>query len=153
MCVFQLLLSTAANAMDEAVKTLTKRQGPITEDALQTYRRLVVRILSRTYEEEGPDHQTTVSGLRDVMYRLANQYRSQSDRKLTSDVLEMLMATHYQNMFFTAKSLGLKEVAAKCSITLLKYPEYIAQDKAFYQAGMACRDYGNVNLSFLLLNR
>lgn len=47
----------------------------------------------------------------------------------------------------------MRELSAKCSITLLKYPDLIPQDKAFYQAGMACREQGNINLSFLLLNR
>eukprot|EP01034_Spumella_vulgaris_P020636 gene20636-26451_t len=88
------------------------------------------------------------------MFKLANQYRAAPiDKKQHSDVLEMLMALHFQNMLYTAKSLGLKDIAAKCSITLLKYPDYLPQDKAFYQAGVSCRDNGNVNLSFLLLNR
>ena len=51
------------------------------------------------------------------------------------------------------RSYNLRELSAKCSITLLKYPDLIPQDKAFYQAGMACREQGNINLSFLLLNR
>jgi hypothetical protein len=51
------------------------------------------------------------------------------------------------------RSYNLRELSAKCSVTLLKYPDLIPQDKAFYQAGMACREQGNINLSFLLLNR
>lgn len=140
------------SAIDEAVKTLHKRSGPATDTALATYRRLVIRMLSRSLEEENSDHAATVSQLREVLYRLANIYRSQSN-KAGADILEMLMATHYQNMMYAAKSLGLKDIAAKCSVTLLKYPEYVPQDKAFYQAGIACREQGNINLSFLLLNR
>lgn len=117
-----------------------------------TYRKLVSRLLSRTLEDETSEHVASVSALREVLYKLANQYRAQ-DRKLSGEVLEMLMATHYQNMLHTTKALGLKELAAKCAVTLLKYPDYVAQDKAFYQAGMCCRDGGNINLSFLLLNR
>ena len=51
------------------------------------------------------------------------------------------------------RSFNLRDLSAKCSITLLKYPDLIPQDKAFYQAGIACREQGNINLSFLLLNR
>jgi len=142
------------NDLDAAVKILGKRNGATTEAAVSTYRRLVVGLLSRSAKDESEEHSAVVSMLRDVLFRLANQYRSQPiDKKLNAEVLEMLMATHYQNMLYSAKSLGLKEIAAKCSITLLKYPELVPHDKAFYQAGMACREHGNINLSFLLLNR
>ena len=63
------------------------------------------------------------------------------------------MATHYQHMLYSAKSMGLKDIAAKCAVTLLKYPDSVPQDKAFYQAGMLCREVGNTNLAFMLLNR
>ena len=140
--------------LDEAVKTLNKRNGPTTEAAVSTYRRLVVRMLSRTAKEETEEHSASISMLRDILFRLANQYRTQPiDKKLNAEIVEMLMATHFQNMLYTARALGLKEIAAKCSITLLKYPVLIPHDKAFYQAGMACREQGNTNLSFLLLYR
>lgn len=134
--------------------TLVKHQGPASEAGIAVYKRLTGRLLARSFEEEGGEHGATVSALRDVLFRLANQYRSQPiDKRQHAEVLEMLMAAHYQNMLLTTKALGLKEIAAKCSVTLLKYPEYVPQDKAFYQAGMCCRDCGNTNLSFLLLNR
>ena len=57
------------------------------------------------------------------------------------------------SLCLSLRSYNLRELSAKCSITLLKYPDLIPQDKAFYQAGMACREQGNINLSFLLLNR
>jgi intraflagellar transport protein 172 len=63
------------------------------------------------------------------------------------------MATHYQHMLYASKSLGLKDITAKCAITLLKYPDVVPQDKGFYQAGQACKDQGNTNFAFMLLNR
>lgn len=133
---------------------LNKRAGPATDAAAGTYRRLVRQVLSRSMAEETEEHTATVAMLREVLYRLANQYRStQVVKKLNAEILEMLMATHYQNMLYAAKSLSLKEVAAKCSVTLLKYPELIPHDKAFYQGGITCREQGNTNLAFLLLNR
>lgn len=63
------------------------------------------------------------------------------------------MATHYQSMYYACMEHGLIDTAAKCSVTLLKYPEIISSDKAFYQAGVTVRDQGNTNLAFLLLNR
>ena len=96
----------------------------------------------------------TVGLLREVMYRLANQYRSlASDKQLNPDVSELLMATHYQHMMYSAKTFGIRDVALKCAITLLKYPFVIPQDKAFSQAGSLAREVGNTNLAFMLLNR
>ena len=63
------------------------------------------------------------------------------------------MAAHYQHLLYVSKAQGLKDIAAKCSVTLLKYPDVVPQDKAFYQAGVTCRDQGNTNLAFMLLNR
>jgi intraflagellar transport protein 172 len=154
ICDAQLMHKNTAADLDEAVRTLNKRGAPATESAISTYRKLVLRLLSRTSKEETADHAAVISMLRDILFRLANQYRTVPiDKKLNAELVDMLMATHYQNMLYMAKSLGLKEIAAKCSVTLLKYPNLIPHDKAFYQAGMACREQGNVNLAFLLLNR
>lgn len=148
------LLRGGKSDIDEAIKTLNKRQGPTTDAALGTYKRLVKLTLARPLEEEGNDYPATISMLRDVLYRIANQFRSQSvDKQLIPEVEDILMATHYQHMLYAAKAQGLKDISAKCSVTLLKYPESIPQDKAFYQAGLMCRDQGNTNLAFMLLNR
>jgi intraflagellar transport protein 172 len=140
--------------IDAAVKVLHTRPGPVTEAALSTYKRLVRSILSRSKPEETAEHIVTVGLLREVMYRLANQYRSvASDKQLNPDVVELLMATHYQHMLYSSKGFGLRDVAVKCAVTLLKYPFVIPQDKAFYQAGMLAKEIGNTNMAFMLLNR
>jgi intraflagellar transport protein 172 len=85
---------------------------------------------------------------------LVKQYRGHAtDKKLPLDLEDLLMATHYQHMLFLCTEHDLKEVAAKCSVTLLKYPEIVSPDKAFYQAGVTVREQGNINLAFMLLNR
>lgn len=139
--------------VDEAVRTLQKQSGPVTDAAIPMYRRLAVRVLSRpTSEEAGSDQAAVVAALKEVFYRLGNQYRSQS-KHVNPDIEEILMATHYQNMFHVAQSNGLKEIALKAAITIMKYPDIVAQDKAFYQAGNAAKDLGNNNFAFMLLNK
>lgn len=126
----------------------------LNDTTIGTTRRLVKKVLGRTKDEEHSDGLQTMSNLRDVLYKMAHQFRSQSqDKRITADLMEMLMVVHYQVMLFTAQSFGLREIAAKCAITLLKYPDLLPHDKAFYQAGLACREQGNINLSFLLFNR
>lgn len=49
-----------------------------------------------------------VSSLRELLFKLAGQYRSlppqqQLDKKLNAEFLEMLMAVHYQNMMYTCR--------------------------------------------------
>ena len=139
--------------IDEAVALLSKRQGPCTEPALNTYRRLTTALLSRKNEEEGPAHTVSVGTLRDVLYRLANLYKNSADKHLGLEVDDLLMATHYQHMLYSAHALGLKDITARCAVTLLKYPDTVPQDKAFYQAGVMCKEQGNTNLAFMLLNR
>lgn len=140
--------------IDAAVKVLHTRPGPCTDAALSTYKRLVRSILSRGRHEESPEHINTVALLREVMYRLANQYRSvASDKQLHPDLVELLMSTHYQHILYSARAYGLKDVAVKCAVTLLKYPYVVPQDKAFHQAGTLAKEIGNTNLAFMLLNR
>lgn len=129
--------------------------GPVADGALSTYKRLVQSVLGRSNVDEGNNQASIVASLRDALYRLTNQMKvsSTTDKNALMDMEELLMATHYQHMFFSCKANGMKELAAKCAITLLKYPFILSQDKAFYQAGSICRELGNTNLAFMLLNR
>ena len=139
--------------VDEAVHTLQKQTGPSTDAAVSMYRRLAVRVLSRNSSEEGGiDQPAVVAALKEVLYRLGNLYRGQS-KHMNVDMEEILMATHYQHMYYVAQANGLKEIALKAAVTMMKYPDIIAQDKAFYQAGMAAKDLGNTNFAFMLLNK
>ena len=143
--------------VDEAITTLATRQGPATAEAVPVYERLAQAMLSRNVsQEKATSHIANVAILRDVLYRLGTLYRSQArsiDERLLQRFDTALMATHYQSLYYAAKSIGLKDMNAKCAITLLKYPTILPQDKALYQAGNAARELGNENLAFMLLNR
>jgi hypothetical protein len=133
---------------------LSKRQGPSTDDALSTYTRLVCAVLSRSYtEDKDSEFPNIIAMLREFLFKLASQFRLRGDKKITAEAVELLMAVHYQHMMLLTKSNGLKDLSAKCAITLLKYPDYLPQDKAFYVAGICAKEQGNTNLAFLLLNR
>ena len=146
-------MRSGGSKIDEAVALLGKKQGPCSEPALNTYRRLTTALLSRKNEEEGPAHTSSLGTLRDVLYRLANLYKNSGERHLGPEMDDLLMATHYQHMLYSAHALGLKDITARCAVTLLKYPDTVPQDKAFYQAGVMCKEQGNTNLAFMLLNR
>lgn len=152
MRVEELLKGRTAQ-VDEAVRTLQKQQGPVSDTAVAMYRRLAKRVLGRTMSEEcASDQPAIVSALKEVFYRLGNLYRGQS-KKMNPDIEEILMATHYQSMFYTARDSSLKEIALKCAVTCMKYPDVIPLDKAFYQSGNAAKALGNNNFAFMLLNK
>ena len=131
-----------------------KREAPASDEAISVYTRLVCSVLGRSIQEDKEsDYTEIVAMLREVLFKLANQYRKKGDKKAASEISEILMATHYIHMMLTTRAHGLTELTAKCAITLLKYPDYIPQDKAFYIAGMCAKEQGNKNLAFLLLNR
>ncbi len=135
---------------------LNNRPGPANDNAIPFYHSVVSAVLSRAYDNEQKvaAHTDTVATLREVLFRVVKQYRGHaSDKKLPLDLEDLLMATHYQHMLYLCNEHDLKDVAAKCSVTLLKYPDIIAPDKAFYQAGVTVREQGNINLAFMLLNR
>jgi intraflagellar transport protein 172 len=154
MRVEELISSPKPNALDEAVQVLNRQLAPANEQAVTVYRQLVTRLFSRSNKNEGPEYISTFSTLRDVLFNVANKVRT-SDKKLQNELLHLLMAVHYQSVLFSARRLGLKEIAAKCAVTMLKYPEYIPADKAYYQAGNLCCELGGsyINLAFMLLNR
>jgi intraflagellar transport protein 172 len=122
---------------------------------LGLYRHLVKQVLARRLDDEGPGFPLVIRQLRDVLYRLSNQYRSSggTSKQSKNEVEELLLATHYQHMLNECRNFGLKDLAAKAAVTLLKYPDLLPQDKAFYQAGMICKEVGDNNMGFMLLNR
>lgn len=149
------MLSGKVNQIDEAVELLNTRPGPSNDASIPFYTRIVSRVLSKSYNaEKDSDQPRIVSMLRDILFRVAKQYRGNvADKPLPVIFEELLMATHYQHMYYCCVQHGLLDMAAKCAITLLKYPDVIAPDKAFYQAGIAVREVDNINLAFMLLNR
>ncbi len=137
------------------MRLLQKQTGPVTDAAVGMYKKLAKRVLGRTMSEEAAgDFAGTVAALKEVLYRLANLYRGQaSGRTLNAEMEEILMATHYMHMFLQTKANALKEASVKAAVTLMKYPDIVPQDKAFYLAGNAARNSGNTNLAFMLLNK
>ena len=145
------LIDRKGVALDDAVKLLQRYSGHYNEMALAMpiHRRLVKCLMMRSQGLEcadGVDHRDAIASLRDVLYQLATKVK-------TTEMEELLLATHYQHVFYLAESLGCKDIAAKCAVTLLKYPSIIPQDRAFYQAGMIAMEMDLTSVAFVLLNR
>ena len=65
----------------------------------------------------------------------------------------LLYATHYTVMLARSRHQGWTKQAAQQASSLLRYVQCVAADKAFYEAGEACRQAGMLNSAFVFLNR
>lgn len=151
----QLLATDKFEGVAEAVRLLHKRLVPATENIISTMKNLTRRTLACQLEDQNSSYMPIIKLLRESLYCLTNQFRSETaDGEIAkSNLYELLMSTHYHYMMHLSLSFGLKDVAARSSISLLKYPFVVPQDKLFYQAGMLCREVKDNNLAFMLLNR
>jgi intraflagellar transport protein 172 len=146
----QQLLDEHNNAsLDEAVRTLETHGAPNTPGYENLYVELTRQVLGRNLSQETAVgiqvHQATVASLRKVLFSVKGLA-----------IEGALMACHYVNLAFVCQALGGKdilELRAKIFISLLRYPQIIPVDKAFYQAGDACKRQGHTSLAFVLLNR
>jgi len=66
---------------------------------------------------------------------------------------KFLMVTHLLLLKGECSEKGLDRVLAKLSTSLLRYCKEVRADKAFYDAGNACRHINQNDAAFIFLNR
>ncbi|GMH63033.1 hypothetical protein TrST_g9919 [Triparma strigata] len=151
----QQLVDDGGTKFDEAVETLLAHGAPSSPTYFDMYSQLVTGVLGRDQvQEKKSDQEKIVSDLREVLYNVALKLRSNStDSKVDKEFENLLMATHYTHMMNVTKKHGLTNLSVRCSIALLRYAGIIPTDKVFFVAGTACKEEGDLNLAFMLLNR
>ncbi len=82
----------------------------------------------------------------------------EAGEKGSKDIEHLLMATHYsarleECILHGTNNKDCNDIAVRMAITLLRYVDIVPADKAFYRAGILCREIGEESLAFLLLNR
>jgi intraflagellar transport protein 172 len=65
----------------------------------------------------------------------------------------LALITHLSALKDTCRHLGLIQQTAKIATSLIRYSGDIPADKAFYEAGIACREANSIGLAFMFLNR
>ena len=94
--------------------------------------------------------------LKDILYNLINNL-AKSPEKDTHDhksFQKCFLIAHYNTMRCScAGNDQLDVIAAKLSISLLRYTDIIPADKAFYEAGRMCQKLKWDNMAFVFLNR
>lgn len=96
-----------------------------------------------------PQH---IQQLRDVFHHVVNELRGLGDDKSLEFANYALMAHLMVNQIKCSKA-GLKSLAAKNAVALLRYTMEYSVDRAFYEAGKLCKEAGWGNLAFVYLNR
>jgi intraflagellar transport protein 172 len=92
--------------------------------------------------------------VREVLFKLTSELQTLDPHgKDTQEFERLLFIAHLCSLRCTCESAGLKGLQARIATSLLRYTMDLPVDKAFYDAGAACREEHLVNLGFVFLNR
>eukprot|EP00736_Rhodelphis_marinus_P012459 Rmarinus@m.5702 len=123
----------------EAVRVFAKYGCPPIPHNFPLYQRLAKSVLANSSGVEGEEE--GLLELREMLYKLVEALNTASSmpRDEVKTFERLLLIVH----FITLKNLCLKrnliEIAAKLSVSCLRYIMDIPADKAFYEAGSLCR--------------
>jgi len=118
------------------------------------YRNLVKEVFAanETQDEFPP---TLLEDLKDLLLQLVVGLKNtHTATEATINEFERYsVAAFYNYHRITCQKNELKDITAKLAVSLLRYSGDIPADKAFYNAGMACKEVGWSNMAFVFLNR
>ncbi|KAE8286539.1 Intraflagellar transport protein 172-like protein [Larimichthys crocea] len=142
---------------DNAVKALqlyVQHGAPPNPQNFNIYKRLFLDLINLP-DTDGPESYRMWADLRTFLLQLCeNLSRSaEANTPAHEDFEQMLLIVHYYATRSAARGVEqLVGVAAKLSVSLLRHTELVPADKAFYEAGLACRAVGWENMAFIFLN-
>lgn len=116
------------------------------------YRNIAIGVMGTAYNERSAEGE---KALKDMMFRLVNILQGSSAIKKsdTEEFRKLYLASHYIAQAGAARAAGLRELAAMQLTAVLRYVGIVPADRAFYEAGLAWKDAGRLNMSFVMLNR
>lgn len=139
-------------------KALSENGCPAQPAHYEMYRLLSREVLARASKEgEGLDH------LKGMLYSLVAAMKTAPEAHVELTEFERkLKAAHWSNVAARAaaeatrnpaRAEALRGVAASARTAVLRYVQEVPADKAFLEAGLACRDAGRHSSAFVFLNR
>ena len=130
--------------------------GTATQGAnLAMYRRVAKEVLA-SGEGGGADGgvSATLPSLRKMLASVSNSLRAPGgDEAAAAEFDQWLWIAHLVAAKALAAERGMAEGAKKIAVNLLRFIREAPADKAFYEAGMACKATGDLNMAFVFLNR
>jgi intraflagellar transport protein 172 len=140
----------------EAARVFGTYGTDVTQPALVgVYRRLYATLLSDAPQSSAhAEARAELKELRMMLVKVIAALRAAGEAPAVIGEFER---AQWVSTLAAAKALaaqkGLKASALKLAFALLKYLVDIPADKAFYDAGMACKAAGKLNMAFVCLNR
>lgn len=138
----------------KALQLYVQHGAPPNPQNFNIYKRLFLDVIGLP-DTDTSDSYRMWADLRGFLLQLCeNVSRSaEANSPAHQDFEEMLLIAHYYATRSAAKGVEqLSGVAARLSVSLLRHTELIPADKAFYEAGLACRVVGMENMAFVFLN-
>jgi intraflagellar transport protein 172 len=100
------------------------------------------------------DNETPLKTLRKVLFKLLPQLRdAEINENHIQEFERLTLMTHLSSLKEMCQHNGLTHLAAKLATSLIRYSGDIPADKTYYNAGIACKEVGVMNLAFIFLNR
>ena len=144
-----------SNQHADAAKVVAAH-GTATQGAnLAMYRRVAKEVLASA-EGGGADGgvSATLPSLRKMLASVSNSLRAPGgDEAAAAEFDQWLWIAHLVAAKALAAERGMAEGAKKIAVNLLRFIREAPADKAFYEAGMACKATGDLNMAFVFLNR
>jgi len=132
----------------ETARTLVRYGCPAIQQILPVYKTISVEVLAM-------DNNVELSVLKDMLTKLVENLEVQVDKMnpIFIEFYRYLMITHLQLMKVECQQNKLSNVYAKLCSCLLRYTKEIRADKAYLDAGQACRAAGLNDSAFIFFNR
>ncbi|KAK0069568.1 intraflagellar transport protein 172 isoform X1 [Biomphalaria pfeifferi] len=138
-----------------ALELYVKYGAPANSQNYNIYKRIFNDILTKR-EMSKPEAYRSWAELRDMLHDLCENISktSEANGPQHEEFEKMLLIAHYCATRCAAQAQpSLDSIAGKLSVSLLRHTDIIPADKAFYEAGMACKALGWENMAFVFLNR
>ncbi|KAK9502773.1 hypothetical protein O3M35_011482 [Rhynocoris fuscipes] len=136
----------------KALDLYSQYSPPAVSQNYNIYRRIALDVMSTHRSQET---YRLWAKLRDVFYQLTEAMNSTSDSgtPVQTEFETLMIISHYYCIRSVAKQIpNLSEIAVKISIALLRYSDIIPADKAYYEAGIDCKENGLTSDAFVFLN-
>jgi intraflagellar transport protein 172 len=132
----------------ETARVLVRYGCPAIQQILPVYKTISVEVLAM-------DNAVELAVLKDMLHKLIENLENQVDKSnpIFIEFYRFLVITHLLTMKSECSKQGLKTVSAKLTSCLLRYTKEIRADKAYFDAGTACRGAGQNDSAFIYFNR
>ncbi|XP_029847708.3 intraflagellar transport protein 172 homolog [Ixodes scapularis] len=135
----------------EALRLYVDHGAPALPQNFNIYKHITASVMAHG-GLQGADSYRAWSELRDVLHDLVKNLEKTGHSESAEFERLLLISSYYATRSACLGQDALKEHATKISVSLLRYTEHIPADKAFYEAGLACKNANKDNMAFVFWN-